>query len=119
MGFGGCVSEEGNPDGNGASISVAIPTSGATSPSSYPGMNLVWEDEFEGNLLNTSNWSHETGTGQNGWGNNELQFYKQENTSLQDGYLVITAKKRIIRWKGVHFFTDHNKGQKNNSDTEE
>lgn len=70
-----------------------IPEGGATSPSSYAGMTLVWEEEFEGASLNTQNWRHETGNGQNGWGNNELQYYRQENTNLVDGNLVITAKR--------------------------
>lgn len=72
---------------------VVIPTSGTTSPNSYPGMSLVWEDDFQGSSLNTSNWSFEIGRGNNGWGNNELQYYRRENTSLQDGHLIITAKK--------------------------
>lgn len=77
----------------GSSLQVTIPSSGAISPTSYPGMTLVWEDDFNGSSINTSNWSFETGRGQNGWGNNELQFYRRENTSLKDGNLIITAKK--------------------------
>jgi beta-glucanase (GH16 family) len=93
FGLCGCVSENETTDPNENVPIISIPNSGATSPTSYPGMNLVWEDEFEGAVLNSGNWSHETGTGQNGWGNNELQYYRQENLSLQDGFLVITAKK--------------------------
>jgi beta-glucanase (GH16 family) len=70
-----------------------IPTTGYTSPSSYDGLTLVWEDNFDGTTLNTSDWTYETGRGSNGWGNNELQFYRQENTSIVDGHLVISAKK--------------------------
>lgn len=70
-----------------------IPTSGYTTPESYAGMQLVWQDEFEGTTLDESAWVFETGTGSGGWGNNELQYYRKENTSLQDGYLIITAKK--------------------------
>lgn len=70
-----------------------IPTTGYTSPATYEGMTLVWEDNFNGSSLNTSNWTFETGRGDNGWGNNELQYYREQNTSLQDGYLIITAKK--------------------------
>lgn len=94
--LGGCDSDNNDAPsgGNGSgSVAVTIPTGGATSPTSYDGMNLVWEDEFEGNALNPANWTHETGRGQNGWGNNELQFYSSQNTSVQNGYLVITAKK--------------------------
>lgn len=72
---------------------ISIPTTGATSPLSYAGKTLVWQDEFEGTSLNTANWKFETGTGNNGWGNNELQFYRQENTQVNAGHLIITAKK--------------------------
>jgi beta-glucanase (GH16 family) len=56
-------------------------------------MNLVWADEFDGPALNSDFWTFETGNGSNGWGNNELQFYRTQNTSIQEGHLVITAKK--------------------------
>ncbi len=83
----------GGTNTGGSQVSIAIPTTGFTSPDSYDGMTLVWEDEFDGNSLNSSNWSYEIGRGQNGWGNNELQYYRRENTSLQDGNLIITAKR--------------------------
>jgi beta-glucanase (GH16 family) len=76
---------------------VLIPTTGYSTPETYAGMNLVWRDEFEGASLNTGNWTFETGTGTNGWGNNELQYYRQENTSLQNGFLVIAAKKETFQ----------------------
>lgn len=72
---------------------VVIPTTGYTSPETYPGMTLMWEDQFEGTSVNSSNWTFETGRGTNGWGNNELQYYRQENTRVEDGYLIISAKK--------------------------
>lgn len=52
---------------------------------------LVWQDEF-----NTSigpDWVFETGTGSGGWGNNELQYYRRENASIENGQLVITARQ--------------------------
>lgn len=57
--------------------------------------NLVWADDFDGTELNTSNWNYEIGTGQNGWGNNELQYYtnRPENIKVEDGMLVITARQ--------------------------
>jgi beta-glucanase (GH16 family) len=70
-----------------------IPTTGYTTPLTYPNMSLVWQDEFDGSELNSANWTHETGNGIGGWGNNELQFYKSSNTFIQDGHLVIKAKK--------------------------
>ncbi len=74
-----------------------IPTSGYTSPEHYEGMVLVWQDEFEGDMLNQNDWSFEIGTGSNGWGNNELQYYREENTEVKDGYLIISAKKEAFQ----------------------
>lgn len=79
------------------SSSLIIPSTGATSPLTYAGKTLVWQDEFDGAALNTANWKFETGTGTNGWGNNELQFYREENTQVNDGYLIITAKKESFQ----------------------
>mgnify|MGYP000441943973 CR=1 FL=1 len=78
---------------NPTETTVTIPTQGATSPTSYPNMSLFWADEFTGSELSDNYWSHETGNGSNGWGNNELQFYRPQNTSTKDGHLIITAKK--------------------------
>ena len=56
--------------------------------------NLVMEEEFEVNgAPDPGMWSFETGTGQNGWGNNELQYYtdRPENVVVENGMLKITA----------------------------
>lgn len=79
-------------------VEITIPDGGIddegyTTPESYAGYTLVWQDEFDGESLNTSNWMHEIGTGSDGWGNNELQYYRAENTAVKDGFLTITAKK--------------------------
>jgi len=56
------------------------------------GETLVWSDEFNSTNINMSNWTFETGA--NGWGNNELQNYTNgDNAHIEDGKLVITAKK--------------------------
>jgi beta-glucanase (GH16 family) len=52
---------------------------------------LVWSDEFTSSI--SSDWVFETGNGSSGWGNNELEYYRSANASVQDGKLVITAKK--------------------------
>lgn len=57
------------------------------------GWNLVWNDEFEGSELDSTKWSCQIGNGYNGWGNYESQYYTQENVSVSDGTLKITAKK--------------------------
>ena len=60
---------------------------------------LVWSDEFDGDSLDAEKWSYQIGTGSqyglDGWGNNELQYYRPENVSVADGLLTITAKKEI------------------------
>ena len=35
---------------------------------------LIWSDEFEGDALNTTNWTYEIGNGNWGWGNNEQEY---------------------------------------------
>ncbi len=75
---------------------LTIPTTGYNTPITYPGFNLVWADEFDGTALNPDFWTYETGTGNNGWGNNELQYYREENTTVKDGFLVITAQKQAF-----------------------
>jgi beta-glucanase (GH16 family) len=90
-----------------------------TSPTSYDGYNLVWSDEFNGSSVNTDNWTHEIGDGCNvnlcGWGNNELEYYRSENTSVANGLLTITAKQESfggrsytssrLKTEGKKFFT--------------
>ncbi len=75
---------------------LTIPADGFVSPTSYDGWQLVWQDEFEGRELNPDNWQFEIGNGENGWGNNELQYYRSENTSIVEGNLVIEAKKETF-----------------------
>lgn len=71
---------------------LVIPTTGYTSPLTYPGYTLAWQDEFDGSALG-SHWTQEIGRGNGGWGNNELQYYRAENTTVADGMLVIEAKE--------------------------
>jgi len=75
---------------------IAVPVAGFISPESYAGMELVWQDEFNGDELNPDDWVFEIGTGNGGWGNNELQYYREENTSFIDGNLVIEARKEAF-----------------------
>ncbi|MDX2247466.1 MAG: family 16 glycosylhydrolase [Bacteroidia bacterium] len=70
---------------------LSFPDTGYVSATSYPGKTLVWQDEFDGPGVDLTSWTFETGAG--GWGNNELQYYRPENTKIIDGNLVIEAKK--------------------------
>ena len=55
------------------------------------GWALVWNDEFDGPALNLEKWSFEIGG--HGWGNNELQYYSDDDSTafIQDGKLVLRA----------------------------
>ena len=53
---------------------------------------LVWSDEFNvDGAPDASKWTHEIGTGDGGWGNNELQYYtnRRENSEVSNGTLKI------------------------------
>lgn len=64
--------------------------SGKDAPLEYEGYTLAWSDEFnaEGDV-NASEWSFENGFLRN----EELQWYRAENTQCKDGFLVITGEK--------------------------
>jgi hypothetical protein len=79
-------------------VSFIVNNTGYTTPLNYPNYTLSWNDEFNGTLL-SNDWTHELGNGNNGWGNNELQYYRQQNTSLENGYLKITAKQEYYGGK--------------------
>lgn len=66
--------------------------------------SLVWEDNFDGDVLDeTNNWTIEVNG--NGGGNNELQYYRRENISVGEepvsgeNCLIITAKKETYLTK--------------------
>jgi beta-glucanase (GH16 family) len=65
--------------------------------------NLVMQDEFDTpGAPDASLWNYDIGTGQNGWGNNELQYYtdREKNVTAQNGYLIITAHKESYNGSG-------------------
>jgi hypothetical protein len=56
---------------------------------------LVWAEEFDTDGAPCSeNWAFDLGTGDNGWGNEEEQYYtdREDNIKVEDGVLKITAK---------------------------
>lgn len=61
------------------------------------GWRLVWQDEFDGPGIDDTQWSHQVGD--HGWGNRELQRYtdRPENAYIQDGHLVIEARREAHR----------------------
>jgi beta-glucanase (GH16 family) len=83
-------------EGTDNSVWVNPNFSGATSPETRAGYSLLWSDEFSGASLDSADWNYDIGTGDNGWGNNEEQYYRSENASLQEGLLVIEAKEQAF-----------------------
>jgi len=56
---------------------------------------LVWEDNFDGDRLQSENWNIVTGDGCPnlcGWGNNERQIYAADNHTVANGLLTISAQ---------------------------
>ncbi len=78
-------------------ISLCFPLLLASNSIFAQGDSLVWSDEFEGSEVKMDNWSFQIGDGTSegipGWGNNELEYYRAENATVDNGYLIITAKK--------------------------
>lgn len=69
--------------------------------------SLVWSDEFNGKEIDRSKWTFDIGNwivDENGngiapgWGNNEKEYYtdSNENAFIEDGKLVIKAKKEQV-----------------------
>ena len=68
-----------------------LPTS---TPEGYiEGWDLVWQDEFDGDEIDLTKWSHEVNG--RGGGNSELQYYTDfpENSFIENGNLVIEARE--------------------------
>ncbi|MBA4299773.1 hypothetical protein SAMN03080617_03190 [Algoriphagus alkaliphilus] len=54
---------------------------------------LVWQDEFDQNgKVDSTKWTFEKGFVRN----QELQWYQEENATVNDGKLVITGKREVI-----------------------
>jgi beta-glucanase (GH16 family) len=76
-------------------------TGGASASKCPAGWNLAWSDEFDGpagTAANGNNWVYETGNN-NGWGNNELEYYQAGNANGAldgNGNFVITSKKEAV-----------------------
>ncbi|WP_063840083.1 carbohydrate binding domain-containing protein [Paenibacillus sp. FSL R5-0912] len=73
-------------------------------PTSDP-WSLVWNDEFDDNVIDPAKWTYDLGDGTTvgnpGWGNNELEYYTNEgkNVKEEDGKLIITARKEAVGGK--------------------
>ncbi|HPF37725.1 MAG TPA: glycoside hydrolase family 16 protein [Phycisphaerae bacterium] len=59
----------------------------------------IWAEEFNGETLDLSTWTNDTGGG--GFGNQELQYYtaRNQNIRVENGNLVITAIRENYQGK--------------------
>jgi beta-glucanase (GH16 family) len=69
------------------------------------GFRLVWSDEFAvAGLPDSTKWSYDIERNSAGWYNNELQYYgnaRPENSSVDNGYLTITARREDLSTAGL------------------
>ena len=65
-------------------------------PLIHDGYELVWQDNFEGNVLDTDTWSYMYGDGSQygipGWGNNEEQLF----------FIITPSWNSILRTIAIH-----------------
>lgn len=73
----------------------------ASAATTTDGWDLTWSDEFNGDEINSLNWTYDMGA--SGWGNNELEYYtdRPENARTENGNLVIEARKEP--YKGAEY----------------
>ncbi len=86
IGFQAATAQESTPGADSMTLTpTAIPVP--------DGWELVWHDEFDGDVIDRSNWTFDIGAG--GWGNGEAQYYtdRPENAYIEDGMLVIEARQ--------------------------
>lgn len=69
------------------------PDANVVDSTAIAGWTLLWHDEFDKSVIDTSVWTFEVNG--NGGGNNELQYYTSEprNAFVENGTLVIQALK--------------------------
>lgn len=81
------------------SVPTVTPMPTVTPEWQRDGWTLAWQDEFDGDELDSSKWTRELGG--HGWGNAELQYYSDhpENARLENGQLIIEAHKEDFMGK--------------------
>jgi beta-glucanase (GH16 family) len=69
------------------------------------GYHVVWSDEFDvAGLPDATKWSYDIERNSAGWYNNEQQYYanaRAENSRVENGLLVITARKEDLSVAGL------------------
>ncbi len=87
---------------NAAGCGLLAPSMPAATPiPTLDGWTLRWHDEFDGDQINTANWTYDIGG--HGWGNGEMQYYtdRPQNARLENGYLVIEVHQE--KYNGSYY----------------
>ena len=84
-----------------AALLASVASPAAAQCDGLPGCVLVWSDEFDGTEVDLSKWTFQLGDGSEvglpgGWGNNELQYYTEDNATVAGGLLTITAREESV-----------------------
>ncbi len=97
------------------SASSVTPAASTSAIPQYEGYTLLWNDEFDGDSLDTNTWNYEPH--QPGWTNNELQEYttSTKNVFVRNGQLVIKAVKTADAG-GKDYYTSGKVTTKNKKD---
>lgn len=81
---------------------------GVTNQDTSKAGELIWAAEFDGSgAPSDEDWTYNTGHGNNGWGNREVQSYttNPENVRIEDGKLIIQALKKDGKWTSARIKT--------------
>lgn len=95
---------------------IIIVLAGITAWQGVDRRKLVWSDEFDKpGKPDATKWGYDIGNGENGWGNNELEYYTDDpkNVRVENGNLVIEAVKEA---KGGMNYTSTRIVSKNKGD---
>lgn len=86
----GCAAQSVNGESSAQGSQNGSQPSSGDKDNSAKEWTLTFASEFN-DASDLDKWTPEIGDG--GWGNNEQQYYTAENATVEDGHLVITAKK--------------------------
>jgi beta-glucanase (GH16 family) len=66
---------------------------------------VIWSDEFDGSAIDTSVWTYDVGGG--GWGNGQLEYNtaRWENSYIENGNLVLEARRELYQEATTNQFT--------------
>lgn len=93
--FGCSKNDSAEETSKGSDVSASESSKDGASVPQLDGYNLLWNDEFDGDVMDESIWNYEPR--EPGWTNAELQEYTvgTENVFVRDGKLVIKAIKTV------------------------